>query len=159
MSDSVVFQVDYFDVLQIHEDFFLKFLDLVVEEVQCLQILQIPKHVFGQIIDFVAAQNQKLKFVKMFEVCAFDEFDLLKAQKKLLQVFESFTDSSEDVIERSKVKDQIRTRVRQTRVSPGYLPGTMENYPGYYPGSNRVPVFKIEILYLTIFMGFFLYLL
>jgi hypothetical protein len=96
------------NVLQIHEDFVRKMLNLVVADMQRLQILQVPKHIFGQILDLVDVQIQNLKFFKMLEVCTFDEFDLLMHHKKNLQVLESLTDSSEDVVERLKIYVQYR---------------------------------------------------
>jgi hypothetical protein len=102
--DSVRGHVDYYDVLQVHEDFVRKMLDLVVLEMQILQIRQIQEDVFGQILNLIVVQPQFLKIFKMLEVCAFDEFDLLVGHIKFLQVLESLTDSGENVIERSKLQ-------------------------------------------------------
>jgi hypothetical protein len=108
MFDSVVSQVDRFDVLQFHEDFVRKFLDLVVSEIQYPQIRQVPEDIFGQMLDLVVEQPQLVKILKMLEVCAFDEFDLLVGHFKCIQFLESFTDSSENVVERRKVNVQAR---------------------------------------------------
>jgi hypothetical protein len=102
--DSAVYYDDLFDVLQVHEDFARKLLDLVALEIQKRKFLQVPEGIFGQVLNSVVPHIQILKILKVLEVCAFDEFDLLIAHKNPLQVLERLTDSTKDVVERSKLK-------------------------------------------------------